>query len=332
MRTQGFRRRRSADIAAASHLSSDMTPAQIATDNTRGILTMVAACTGFILNDTFVKLASGDIPIPQVIVLRSMIALPLVVAFCWRQGVLDNLREMSDRFLWWRTLGEIGGTATYLTALARLEIANATAIAQTTPLAVTAGAALFLGEKVGVRRWSAVAIGFFAVLLVIRPGMEGFNAWSLLTLASVGFVVLRDLASRAMPLTIHPLTVTIVSLAVLIPLGLAMSPFEPWRPVTARALLYCSGSAVTLSVAYVLIVLAMRFGEVAVVSPFRYTFLLWAIVIQIVVFAVWPDALTLIGSAILVATGLYTVYRERKVKGPADAQLTAPPATVPPPT
>jgi drug/metabolite transporter (DMT)-like permease len=128
------------------------------------------------------------------------------------------------------------------------------------------------------------------------------------------------------------LTVTVVSLAVLVPLGLVMSPFEPWRPVTGPALLYCLGSAVTLSVAYVLIVLAMRFGEVAVVAPFRYTFLLWAIVIQVVVFAVWPDALTLAGSAALAATGLYTVYRERKVKGPAKAQLTAPPATVPPPT
>jgi drug/metabolite transporter (DMT)-like permease len=307
-----------------------MNPA--ASDNTRGILYMVAACTGFIVNDTFVKLASADMSIPQVIVIRSLIALPLVVLFCWRQGVLGNLRCLGDRFLWWRTVGEIGGTATYLTALARLEIANATAIAQTTPLAVTAGAALFLGEKVGIRRWSAIVIGFFAVLLVIRPGMEGFNAWSLVTLSSVGFIVLRDLASRAMPASIHPLTVTVVSLAVLIPLGLFMSPFEPWRPVTGPALLYCLGSAVTLSVAYVLIVLAMRFGEVAVVAPFRYTFLLWAIVIQVVVFAVWPDALTLAGSAALVATGLYTVYRERKVKGPAKAQLTAPPATVPPPT
>ncbi len=308
-----------------------MIPAQTASDNSRGILYMLAACTGFIVNDTFVKLASEDISIPQVIVLRSAIALPLVVLFCWRQGVLGNLRCLGDRFLWWRTLGEIGGTATYLTALARLEIANATAIAQTVPLAVTAGAALFLGEKVGIRRWTAIAIGLLAVLLVIRPGMEGFNAWSLMTLGSVGFVVLRDLASRAMPVSIHPLTVTVVSLAVLIPLGLAMSPFDPWRQVTAAALLYCLGAALTLSVAYVLIVLAMRFGEVAVVAPFRYTFLLWAIVIQIAVFDVWPDELTFLGSALLVATGLYTLYRERKVRG-TDAQLTAPPATIPPPS
>ena len=125
-----------------------------------------------------------------------------------------------------------------------------------------------------------------------------------------------------MPLSIHPLVVTLFSLVVLIPLGLVMSVFEPWQALTGHALLYCAGSAVTLSVAYVLIVQAMRFGEVSVVAPFRYTFLLWAIVVQVVVFSVWPDRLTLLGSAILVATGLYTVYRERKVKGRDAATLT----------
>jgi drug/metabolite transporter (DMT)-like permease len=294
-------------------------------DNTRGILFMVAAVSGFIINDTFVKLASEDIPIPQVIVLRSLIALPPVILFCWHRGMLANVWVFRDRLLWWRTFGEIGGTVTYLTALARLDIAIATAIGQLNPLAVTAAAALFLGERVGVRRWTAIAIGFFAVLLVIRPGLEGFNAWSLLTLASVAFVVLRDLCSRAMPLTIHPLTVTILSLIALIPVGLALSLFEPWQPITLRAFLYCGGSAAVLSIAYVLIVQAMRFGEVSSVAPFRYTFLLWAILIQIVVFSAWPDALTLLGSAILVATGVYAVYRERKVTGRADDNIIPPP-------
>lgn len=308
-----------------------MRPAQSPSENYRGILFMLAACVGFILNDTFVKLASEDIPIPQIIVVRSVMALPLVLLFCWKLGLLRDLGLLGDRILWWRTLGEIGGTATYLTALARLEIANATAIAQTTPLAVTAGAALFMGEKVGIRRWSAIVIGFLAVLLVIRPGTAGFNAWSLLTLASVGFIVLRDLGSRAMPAEIHPLTVTAVSLAACIPLGFALSVFEPWAAATPRALLFCLGAALTLSVAYVLIVQAMRFGEVSVVTPFRYSFLLWAVLIQVTVFGLWPDNLTLIGGALLVATGLYTVLRERQLNSRPAVIATAP-AAVPPPT
>jgi len=299
-------------------------------ENLHGILCMVAACTGFILNDTCVKLASADISIPQAIILRSLIALPLVLAYCWHQGVLRNLLNLRDRFLWLRNIGEIGGTATFLTALARLEIANITAVAQLTPLAVTAAAALFMGERVGIRRWSAIFVGFLAVLLVIRPGMEGFNAWSLLALTAVGFVVLRDLSSRAMSASIEPLTVTVVSLAILIPAGVVMLPLETSGAITGRALAYCAAAGIALSAAYVLIVQAMRSGEVAVVSPFRYTVLLWALVIQVVVFGIWPDSLTVLGSAILVATGIYTVYRERKVKGASGRLLAASDRIAPP--
>jgi drug/metabolite transporter (DMT)-like permease len=308
-----------------------MLPASSSSDNYRGILYMLACCACFITNDMFVKLASDDIPVPQIIVLRSLIALPLVVVYCWHRGVFRRLAAFRDRFLWWRTAAELGGTATYLTALARLDIAVSTAITQLTPLAVTAGAAIFFGENVGWRRWSAIAVGFLAVMIVIRPGMAGFSPWSLLALATVAFVVFRDLTSRSMSDAVDPIAVTLVSIVTLVPLGLAMSVFEPWQPVTGLTLLYCAGAAVTLSVAYVFVISAVRLGEVSVVAPFRYSVLLWAILIQILVFAVWPDQLTLIGSAVLVATGLYTIYREAKVKGRAAAELTAVPATVPPP-
>jgi drug/metabolite transporter (DMT)-like permease len=286
-------------------------------DNQRGILYLLAAYACFIFNDTCVKLASDELSIPHIIVLRSLIALPVVLLICWHQGALSNLLALRDRFLWLRTVGEIGGTATFLTALAHLEIASISAIAQITPLAVTAGAALCLGERVRADRWVAIGVGFVAVLLIIRPGTEGFNVWSLLALCAVGFVVLRDLSSRAMALSVHPLTVTVLSLATLIPLGLLMSPFEPWSAVSLRALLLCVAAAGTLSMAYVLVVQAMRYGEVSVVAPFRYSVLLWAILIQIVVFSVWPDPFTLLGSAILVGTGLYAVLRERAAATPA---------------
>jgi drug/metabolite transporter (DMT)-like permease len=291
---------------------------------------MLACCIGFITNDMFVKLASEDIPIPQVIVIRSLIALPLVLVYCWHRGILGSLWRFRDRFLWWRTAAELGGTAAYLTALARMDIAVSTAITQTTPLAVTAGAAMFFGEKVGWRRWSAIAIGFLAVLIIIRPGTAGFSPWSLLALLTVGFVVFRDLTSRRMAAWVDPIAVAFISLVALVPLGLALSAFELWRPLTSLSLLCCLGAAVALSIAYVLVVSAVRFGEISVVAPFRYSVLLWAILIQISVFRVWPDRWTLIGSAILVATGLYTVYREHKLKGdrvPLSAGVTA---TAPP--
>jgi drug/metabolite transporter (DMT)-like permease len=301
------------------------------TDNTRAILFMLGCCTGFILNDMFVKLASEDIPIPQVIVIRSLFAIPLVLVFCWRKQILSSLMRLGDRFLWFRTAAELGGTAVYLTALSRMDIAVSTSITQLAPLAVTAGAAIFFGERVGWRRWTAIAIGFVAVLIIIRPGMAGFSPWSLLALATVGFVVVRDLTSRRMLPWTDPIAVAFLALVTLVPLGIVLSSFEPWQPLTGRAMLCCLGAAAALSIAYVLLVPAIRLGEISVVAPFRYSVLLWAIAIQILVFGVLPDVPTLVGSVILVATGLYTVYREHKLKGnfvplSAGVSATAPPA------
>ena len=292
---------------------------------------MLGCCVCFISNDMFVKLASADLTIPQVIVLRSLLALPLVVLYCWQQGTLARLWRIRERFLALRTVAELGGTAAYLTALARMEIAVSTAISQITPLAVTAAAAIFFGEKVGWRRWSAIGIGFVAMLIIIRPGAAGFSPWSLLVLLTVAIVVVRDLSSRLMAPWVDPIAVAFVSIVALIPLGLVLSIFEPWQPITGRALIFCFGAAVTLSIAYVLVVSATRFGEISVVAPFRYSVLLWAILIQIAVFGVLPDRWTLLGSAILVATGLYAVYREHKLKGDhvplsAGVSATAPPA------
>ena len=278
-------------------------------DNASGIVYMLVASACLIVNDTSVKLASQDIAVSQIIVLRSLLALGMLLTVCWWLGLLPGAEVLGNRFLWLRTAGELGATGTYLSALARLELASATAILQTAPLVVTVAAAVILRERVALGRWIAIAIGLFAVLLIIRPGTSGFTLWSLVALASVGFIVVRDLSSRMMPAPIHPITVALVTVTCCLPLGLGMSSFEPWLTVTPRAFLLCLVGAVTLSSAFAFLVLAMRAGDVAVVSPFRYSLLLWAVVIQIVLFSTWPDLATIVGSVLLVATGLYTFWR-----------------------
>jgi drug/metabolite transporter (DMT)-like permease len=290
-------------------------------DNSRGVLFMVASTLSFIVSDTFVKLASEELSVGQILLVRSLIIAPVVALLAWRQGALANVRAMAERFIGLRVIGEVGASALYLSALAHLEIANATAILQLTPLAATAAAALLLGERVGVRRWAAIGVGFLAVLLIVRPGLAGFNGWSILALSSVGFIVLRDLSSRFLPPTSHPLAISLVSLSVLAPLGLAMLPFETWNPLTPAAVFHCAASGVFIACGYVFITLAMQNGELSVVAPFRYAILLWAVAIQVAVFGVLPDAFTLVGGAVLVATGLYTLYRERKVKAARGAAL-----------
>ena len=166
-------------------------------DNRKGILLMMAAMAGFILNDTFVKLASEELPTGQIIFLRGVLATPLVLLLAWRWGAFARLSALRDRFVAWRTVGEMGSTALYLTALFNMPLTNVTAILQIVPLITTAAAAIFLGERVGLRRWAAVSLGLLGVLVIVRPGLEGFNAWSLVALAAMGFIALRTSSKRS---------------------------------------------------------------------------------------------------------------------------------------
>ncbi|MYZ47443.1 DMT family transporter [Rhizobiales bacterium L72] len=288
---------------------------------------MLAAMAAFLGNDTLVKLTAADLPVGQIIFLRSLFATPLLLAVGIIQGErLRHSRTLLHPSVALRTLGEIGSTSFYLSALAHLPIANATAILLLVPLATTAGASLFLGEPVGARRWAAIATGFLGALVIVRPGTAGFDHWSVLALVSVLFVTTRDLSSRLLPDRVPVFTVSALTSLATGCVGLLMRLGEDWQAVPAVDLVRIAGSAALLSAGYVLILRAMRSGDVAVVAPFRYSNMIWAIALQVVVFAAWPDTATLIGSAILVGTGLYTFHRERsrgKVK-PASAALAGP--------
>jgi S-adenosylmethionine uptake transporter len=281
-------------------------------DNRKGILLMIAAMAGFILNDTFIKVASDDLPTGQIIFLRGLLATPLILLLAWRFGALGRLPALRNRFVGWRTVGEMGSTALYLTALFNMPLANATAILQIVPLITTAAAAVFLRERVGPRRWSAVALGLLGVLLIIRPGLEGFNAWSLVALSAMVFIALRDLSSRLLPPEVPTLGVTLVAAVAVTFLGAGMGLAEVWQPLTPRLLALLAIAALFLTGGYALIIQAMRVGEISAVGPFRYTIMLWAIALQLAVFGEWPDLLTLAGTAVVVATGVYVFYRERR--------------------
>ncbi len=274
---------------------------------------MLAAMAAFIFNDTCVKLASENLPTGQIIFLRGLIATPLVLLLAWQRGALVRPEVLLHRSVFWRTIGEMSATVLYLSALFHMPIANTNAILQTTPLLTTAAAALFLGERVGVRRWSTIAIGFAGVLLIVRPGFEGFTAWSLAALAGSLAMVLRDLSSRVLPAEIPTLSVTVITTICVTMLGGVLSLFADWNPLTTTDFAYLAGAAVFLSAAYIFIIAAMRGGDVSLVAPFRYSIMVWAILIQIIVFGTWPDGLTLAGSAVLVATGVYMFARERAV-------------------
>jgi S-adenosylmethionine uptake transporter len=155
-------------------------------DNAKGALWMAAGIAAFVLNDTLLKSVSGEVPLFQAIFLRGVIATAVIAPVAWQRGALAYRAQGADRpLLVCRMAGEIGGTTLFLTALFNMPLANATAIIQAAPLAITLAAALFLGHAMGWRRYAAIGVGFVGVMLIVRPGGDRFNAYSLAALASV---------------------------------------------------------------------------------------------------------------------------------------------------
>ncbi|WP_145104733.1 DMT family transporter [Cereibacter sediminicola] len=284
-------------------------------ENLRGALAMSVAMAAFTVNDALMKAVTQTMPLFQAIALRGMVTLPLLLVCGWVSGGLHWRMPRPDRsLLTLRAVADVLATVMYLTALMMLPLANLVAILQSVPLAVTLAAALWLKEPLGWRRLTAILIGFGGVLLIVRPGAEGFNLWSLLGLASVGCVVARDLATRRLGGRLPAATVAFWTSAAVTVMGLVGLIGSGIAPVAAAEMMQILGAAVALIVGYLAIVLAMRGGDIGVVSPFRYTALVWAIGLGWLLFGNLPDGLTLAGSAIVTATGIFTLWRESRLR------------------
>jgi len=283
-------------------------------DNMRGAFLMMAAMATFTLNDTLVKAASASVPLFQLILIRGIVTTSVIALIAYNKGALNFDFSRRDWLLiLFRTFGDICATVFFLLALFQMPIANVTAILQVMPLGITLAGAVFLGEKVGWRRYGAILIGFSGVMLIVRPGSEGFDFYSVYALISVGFVVVRDLTARQLSRSVPSLSVALINSAAITAMGAVMTVYLGWQPVSGQSFQIILGASGFLVAGYLLSVMAMRVGELAAVAPFRYTALLWAIGLGIAVFGNYPDRLTLLGSAIVVGMGLYTFYRERKL-------------------
>jgi len=284
-------------------------------DNAQGALLMVGSQVAFTVNDTMLKGLSGEVPFFQAMFVRGLGVAILMAAMCWWMGLLRFNIAREDRLrVVIRTLAEAAAAFFFVSALFNMPIANATAILQVLPLAVALGAWLVLGEPLGWRRFAAIAVGFVGVLLVVRPGFEGFTVWSLYALAAVLSVTVRDLATRRMTSTLPSLTVAFAGSLGVLAFAAVGAWFVDWQPMSIGSASLMAGAIVSLIVAYLLSVAVMRVGDIAVIAPFRYTSLVAALIFGLVFFDEWPDALTLLGSVIIVASGLYTLWRERAVR------------------
>ncbi len=291
--------------------------AQNFSSNALGAIFMMLSMAGFVFNDTLMKLVSTDLSFFQAILVRGIFATSFMTLLCAYMGafkveggIFNALRHPTVVL---RTLGEAGGTYFFLSALFEMPIANVTAVLQLLPLTITLGAALFFGESVGWRRYGAILVGFLGVLLIIKPGTDGFNYFAVYAVISTLFITMRDLVTRKMPRTTPSLLVSLVTAIAIALMGAIGSAFEPWQPVSPYHLAVLSGAAAILTVGYIFSILAMRDGEVSFVSPFRYSILIWALLLGYFIFGDVPDTISMIGAVIIVGSGLFTFYRERLV-------------------
>lgn len=291
-------------------------------DNARGILLMCASMLSFTVNDSFMKLTSQTLPLFQAIALRGLVAsVALLVIARLTMGHLRLVPTGRDgRLVALRSLSEIAATALFLIALTQMPLANLSAILQSLPLAITLSAALFLREPVGWRRLTAILVGFCGVLLIVKPGTEGFTVWSVLGLGSVVCVVIRDLTTRTLSRETPSAAVAVWASVAVMVMGVVVTTWQGWVPVSADEALYLAIASAALIAGYMFAVMVMRVGDIGLIAPFRYTSLLWAILFGWMLFGTLPDEWTVAGAAIVVATGLYTLLRERKLSRAAARQ------------
>lgn len=275
---------------------------------------MIGAMAFFALVDMFVKLASRTQSAAQIIALTSAVAFVVFAVWVWRDGGSLLTAQARHPVLVIRTAGEVIGSFGIVMALALAPLSSVAALAQSQPLAVTMGAAFFLGEKVGWRRWTAIFLGLIGVLIILRPGMGDFDPNLLWVFVYVVGLGVRDLASRALPAATTTQFAVAWAMLPMAIFGAALMPFQGgWHPIDGPTFLWLLGVTLAAIVALWMITSALRTGEVSAVTPFRYSRIVFALIIAFVVFDEVPDVFTLIGAALIVGTGIYTFIRERQI-------------------
>ena len=283
--------------------------------NLRGILFMTLSMGGFAVEDLFLKILSEAVPVSQILIYVGISATVLlsVISIIKRIPVLRN-DIYSNKLFIIRSFADMMGAVLIVTSISLMPLSTVSSILQALPLFITFGAVLIFKESVGWRRWSAVSFGFIGVILILKPGLSSFHPSSLIVLLAVACLALRDIVTRKISKDIHSITVSLYAFILTTVGGIFSLPFfgnfvtltiTQWFVVLTITLFGCFS--------YFMLVLATRKGDISVISPFRYSRLIFAIVLAILVLNERPDTLTLFGAAIIVVSGYYTIWRERSL-------------------
>lgn len=283
--------------------------------NLNGILMITFGMACFALEDLFIKTLSTGLSVGQILLILGVFNALIFLSISIYGRHRPFARAAWQPLYVLRASCEGFGAVFFATALARIDLSVVSAVFQALPLVITMGAALFLGEQVGWRRWSAILLGFLGVLIIIRPGVSGFQPEALLVLVAVFAIAARDLITRCIDSTVSSMVVSFQGFLALIPAGLLLMWINGSSPTPlAQGLaLQATGAVIFGALGYYGIVTAMRIADVGAVMPFRYSRLLFSIILGVAVLGERPDIYVLMGSMLVLGTGLYTFMREQRL-------------------
>lgn len=291
----------------------------------RAIALMVFGVATFAVMDALGKQLAEELDVMQVIWGRYVFALPVLLVLApparWA-GLLRNSRPALQVV---RALMPMAAGLTIVLALRTMPLADATVISFAAPLLVTALSIPLLGEKVGWHRWAAVVVGFAGVLVIARPGAGAFQWAALLPLGTALSSALYQLTTKLLSASVEALSTLIYTMVVGFVLSTLALPFV-WQAPTGEAWLLMAVSGLFNALGHYAIIRAFSGAPASTLAPFIYTQIVLAVVLGYLMFGEIPDALTWLGTAIVVASGLYVLHRERVRRA---AAVTAPAASAP---
>ncbi len=285
------------------------------TENFRGALLMTICMGAFVLNDAFVRLAGSSLPLGQILFLRGLITTFILLMVGIYSGAFKLIVSKADKWrIFFRSIAEALTAYFFLTAVMNMPFANVTAILQILPITVTLAAALVFKEKVGIFRISLILIGFLGVMMIINPKANGFNIYAIYALIAVFLITLRDLITRKLSSKVSTLLPTVSASVGVLLFSVFLLINTPFQPLNTQNSLFIFLSAFFIIFGYYTAVLVMRSGEISFISLFRYSAILFALILGLFFFDEKPDITAFLGILLVMLAGIVLMMRNNAVQ------------------
>ena len=283
-------------------------------ENFRGALLMMVCMGAFVLNDAFVRLAGNSLPLAQILFLRGVLTTLVLLTFAIYLGTFKVRVVKKDKWkIFFRSIAEALTAYFFLTAVLNMPFANVTALLQILPMTVTLAAALVFKEKVGLIRIILIIVGFLGVILIINPSADGFNLYSGYALIGVILITTRDLITRKLSVEVPTLLPTVSASFGVLLFSIILMAKTPIQPLNIQNSFFIILAAFFIIFGYYTAVLVMRVGDISFISPFRYSAIIFALILGLIFFNEWPDLIALIGIFIATAAGGFLLYKNHSI-------------------